>query len=94
MAPSFASGGGDGGAKSTMAEGPAKCQVGGVDPGVGARQRRAHGLRRTGISLAIEDGAEELILKRGTHAPPRHVMALYTSVQWKTLCREVAKLAL
>jgi len=59
-----------------------------------ARQRRVHDLRRTGISLAIEDGAEELILKRGTHAPPRHVMALYTSVQWKTLCREVAKLVL
>ncbi len=61
---------------------------------LGARERRVHDLRRTGISLAIEDGAEDLILKRGTHAPPRHVMALYTSVQWKTLCREVAKLTL
>lgn len=61
---------------------------------LGIRRRRVHDLRRTGISLAIEDGADELILKRGTHAPPRHVMALYTSVQWKTLCREVAKLAL
>lgn len=61
---------------------------------LGARERRVHDLRRTGISLAIEDGAEEVILKRGTHAPPRHVMALYTSVQWKTLCREVAKLQL
>ncbi len=56
--------------------------------------RCVHDLRRTGISLAIEDGAEELILKRGTHALPRHVMALYTSVQWKTLCREVGKLTL
>jgi len=59
---------------------------------LGLRRRRVHDLRRTGISLAIEDGADELILKRGTHAPPRYVMALYTSVQWKTLCREVAKL--
>ena len=59
-----------------------------------ARQRRVHNLRRTGISLAIEDGADEAILKRGTHAPPRHVMALYTSVAWKTLCREVVKLQL
>jgi hypothetical protein len=61
---------------------------------LGLRYRRVHDLRRTGISLAIEDGAEELILKPGTHAPPRHVMALYTSVQWKTLCHEVAKLTL
>lgn len=28
------------------------------------------------------------------HAPPRDVMALYTSVQWKALCCEVAKPAL
>ena len=41
-----------------------------------------------------EDGAEEVILKRGTHAPPRHVMALYTSVQWQIIRREVAKLQL
>ena len=61
---------------------------------LGFRRRRVHDLRRTGISLAIEDGAEELILKRGTHAPPRNMMALYTSVQWKTLRREVAKLTM
>lgn len=59
-----------------------------------ARHRRAHDLRRTGISLARADGADELLLKRGTHAPPRNVMGLYTSVEWETLCREVAKLRL
>jgi integrase len=61
---------------------------------LGARHRRAHDLRRTGISLARADGADELLLKRGTHAPPRNVMGLYTSVEWETLCREVAKLRL
>jgi integrase len=59
---------------------------------LGFRHRRAHGLRRTGISLARGDGADELLLKRGTHAPPRNIMGLYTSVEWETLCREVAKL--
>lgn len=62
--------------------------------GRGWRPRRVHDLRRTGISLAIEDGAEELILKRGTHAPPKNIMGLYTSVSWETLCREVAKVSL
>ncbi len=36
----------------------------------------------------------ENLLKRGTHAPPSNVVALYTSVAWETLCREVAKLNL
>jgi hypothetical protein len=34
------------------------------------------------------------MLKRGTHAPPKHVVGLYTSVAWKAPCREVAKLRL
>ena len=61
---------------------------------LGLRPRRAHDLRRTLISLAIADGADEAILRRGTHAAPKHVMGLYTSVEWETLCREVAKLQL
>jgi integrase len=61
---------------------------------LGFRPRRAHDLRRTGISLAIDGGADENILKRGTHAPPKHVMGLYTSVKWESLCREVQKLNL
>ena len=56
------------------------------------RRRRAHDLRRTGISLARGDGALEGILKWGTHAPQRDVMSLYTSVEWDKLCAEVAKL--
>jgi hypothetical protein len=59
---------------------------------LGLRRRRAHDLRRTGISLARGDGALEGILKWGTHAPGRDVMSLYTSVEWEKLCAEVAKL--
>jgi len=59
---------------------------------LGFRRRRAHDLRRTGISLARGDGALEGILKWGTHAPGRDVMSLYTSVEWEKLCAEVAKL--
>jgi hypothetical protein len=58
---------------------------------LGLGHRRVHDLRRTGISLAIEDGADETILHRGTHAPPKDIMGLYTSVAWEALCREVDK---
>ena len=61
---------------------------------LGLRRRRVHDLRRTGLSLAQEDGADENMLKRGTHAPPKHVVGLYTTVAWEALCREVAKLKL
>jgi integrase len=59
---------------------------------LGLRPRRAHDLRRTGISLTRGDGALEGILKWGTHAPGRDVMNLYTSVEWERLCAEVTKL--
>jgi integrase len=61
---------------------------------LGLRPRRVHDLRRTGISFAIEDGADPLILKRGTHAPPKDIMNLYTTVAWEKLCEEVNKLSL
>lgn len=56
------------------------------------RHRRAHDLRRTGISLARSDGANADLLDRGTHAAPTEIMDLYTSPEWEALCREVAKL--
>jgi integrase len=59
---------------------------------LGLRHRRAHDLRRTGISIAQDDGADRAILRWATHAPPREVFDLYTSHAWATLCREVAKL--
>ena len=59
---------------------------------LGFRRRRAHDLRRTGISLARGDGALKEILRWGTHAPDRDVMSLYTSIEWAKLCGEVVKL--
>lgn len=56
---------------------------------LGWRSRRAYDLRRTGISFAREDGARADILKRGTHAAPREVIELYTSVEWRLLCEQV-----
>jgi integrase len=56
------------------------------------RHRRAHDLRRTGISLARSDGADKETLRWGTHAAPQTVMDLYTSLEWQAVCREVAKL--
>ena len=61
---------------------------------LGLRHRRVHDLRRTFISLAREDGADKDILRRGTHQPPKDVMELYTTVDWRKLCDEVAKLQL
>jgi integrase len=58
---------------------------------LGIDHRRVHDLRRTFISLAREDGADKDILRRGTHQPPRDVMELYTTVEWRKLCAEVAK---
>jgi len=59
---------------------------------LGIDHRRVHDLRRTFISLAREDGADKDVLRRGTHQPPREVMELYTTVEWRKLCEEVAKL--
>lgn len=61
---------------------------------LGLRARRVHDLRRSFISLAVSDGADERLLRRGTHAAPRHVMGLYLSPEWEALCREVGRLRL
>lgn len=57
------------------------------------RRRRLHDLRRTGISLAREGGAVPDLLRLVTHAPPRDVMSLYTTIGWATLCRQVEAIA-
>lgn len=60
---------------------------------LGLRHRRGHDLRRTMISLAQDDGAVKDILRWGTHGRPRRdSIDDYTSLEWETLCREVAKL--
>ena len=68
--------------------------VSAVEAAVERAVRRAHDLRRTGISLARSAGADAAILRWGTHAPPKSVIDLYTSIEWEALCREVGKLRL
>ena len=45
------------------------------------------------ISLAQDDGAAKDILKLGTHGRGRRdAIDSYTTLEWETICREVAKL--
>jgi len=61
---------------------------------LGLRHRRAHDLRRTGISLAQDGGADSRVLRWGTHAPPSETIDAYTTLSWGTLSRAVSCLAL
>lgn len=59
---------------------------------LGLRLRRGHDLRRTGISLAQDGGADSRVLRWGTHAPPGETIDGYTTLAWGTLCRAVSSL--
>jgi integrase len=60
---------------------------------LGFRRRRGHDLRRTMISLAQDDGASREILRGVTHGrAKRDAIDDYTTLQWSTVCAEVAKL--
>jgi integrase len=61
---------------------------------LGLRLRRGHDLRRTGISLAQDGGADSRVLRWGTHAPPGETIDGYTTLAWGTLCRAVSFLVL
>jgi len=62
---------------------------------LGFRSRRGHDLRRTMISLAQDDGASREILRDVTHGrSKRDAIDDYTTLQWATVCTEVAKLRL
>lgn len=61
---------------------------------LGLRHRRAHDLRRTGISLAQDGGADSRVLRWGTHAPPGETIDAYTSLAWGTLCQAVVSIML
>lgn len=56
---------------------------------LGFRLRRAHDLRRTGISAAQDGGARPDRLRWGTHAPPGETIDAYTTLEWATLCQAV-----
>jgi integrase len=56
------------------------------------RDRGGHDLRAWYKTQAIEDGADSLIVRQTTHAPPRDVNAGYERFSWAAICREVGKL--
>jgi integrase len=64
---------------------------------LGIRVRRQHDARRTYVSLAVDGGADEKILKWATHGMKgerrRDIWKRYTTVQWDVLCREALKVA-
>jgi len=57
---------------------------------VGLRHRRLHDLRRTGITLARENGADKDVLRLSTHGGAEDIMDVYTSLGWPKLCAQVA----
>jgi hypothetical protein len=62
---------------------------------LGLRARRAYDARRTFITLAVADGAREVVLRHITHGRPRKTaFDLYPSFPWETQCEEVKKLRL
>lgn len=62
---------------------------------LGLRPRRAYDTRRTFITLAVADGAREVILRHITHGRPKKTaFDLYPSFPWETQCEEVKKLRL
>lgn len=53
------------------------------------RRRHPHGLRRTGISLALSAGADEARLRWVTHGRPGTIMGAYTTLEWARTCEQV-----
>lgn len=56
------------------------------------RHRGGHDLRSWYKTQTVEDGADSLLIRRTTHAPPRDVDGGYNRFSWSAICREVAKL--
>jgi len=56
------------------------------------RKRRGHDLRRTFISLALEDGARRDIIEAISHGPRGDIISVYTQLPWPVMCAEILKL--
>lgn len=56
------------------------------------RDRGGHDLRAWYETQCIDDGADTVLIRRTTHAPPKDVNGGYERFAWSTLCREVGKL--
>ncbi len=62
---------------------------------LGLRPRRVHDSRRTFISLALGDGANDYLLKFVTHGRPnKSAFDSYATPPWAVLCEQVGKLKL
>ncbi len=61
---------------------------------LGLRHRRGHDLRRTGITLARQDGAQPDRLERCTHNVEKghSTIDVYTAFMWENLCEEINKM--
>ena len=58
---------------------------------LGFRRRRFHDTRRTLISIALNDGANEYLLRWITHGPPKSTaFDSYASPPWEALCKQIA----
>lgn len=53
------------------------------------RRRHPHGLRRTGVSLALSRGADRARLRWVTHGRPGDVLGAYTTMEWEAVCEQV-----
>jgi integrase len=62
------------------------CQV------LGLRPRRVHDTRRTFVSLATGDGANQALLRWVTHGSPSDQFSQYLTPPWPALCEAVAAL--
>jgi integrase len=60
--------------------------------GLSKRGMQQHGVRHTFVTLARADGARGEVLRWVTHAPPKAMLDQYTTMEWESLCAEVAKL--
>ena len=63
---------------------------------LGFRHRRGHDLRRTGITVYLEDGASKDLLRVCSHGQRIRdgAIDLYISYEWFALCGEISKLKL
>lgn len=57
---------------------------------LGYRRRRFHDMRRTGITLYREDGADRDILRRCTHGASADMVERYTTFAWAKLCEQIS----
>lgn len=56
------------------------------------RDRGGHDLRAWYKTRCVEDGADVIVIRRTTHAPPKDVDGGYERFSWEVICRELSRL--